>query len=147
MVKKYDYNTDPSITVLLSVEGGTHEEIERCFSIARSVCERLEGKNIRYDFLTNATSAGAIGIWNNVAEGLGSSHLMTILEGLGRATYDCTERMSDTLNRAYRRSDQGRSHIVIVPNKTDELLDICQRFKKVKGGKMLVLSSEEVGEC
>lgn len=143
MVKKYDYTTEPSVTVLLSVQGGSGNEIEGCFSLTRGVCEALEAKGIRYDFLTNATSAGAIGIWNKVSEGSGHTHLTTILEGLGRATYACTESLSATLDRAYRRSDNGRCHILILPHLTPDATAYSKRFQAVKGGKMLILTSEE----
>lgn len=143
MVKQYDYTTDPSVTVLLSVAGGTPEEMEACFSITRTVCEYLESKRIRYDFLTNASSAGALGIWKSVGEGLGAQHLNRILEGLGRATYSCTESLEATLNRARRRIGSP-SYLVILPRADVGMQGQVQAFSAQTGGSLQMLIPQEV---
>ena len=143
MVKQYDYTADPCVTVLLSVEGGSYEEIEACFSITRTVCEYLEGKHIRYDFITNASSAGALGIWKSVGEGLGAQHLNKILEGLGRATYDCTESLGATLERAYKRVGNA-AYIVILPEENEITKGYVHRFATIKNAPVRVITPREV---
>lgn len=121
MVKNFDHTTDLSVTVILNVECGSDgKEInsqlaEGAFSVARFVCEYLESKKIKYSFTTNATAAGAVGHWKSVGEGLGSRHLYTILEGLGRATYDSTINFASLLLKSAFAAESGRAHIVITP--------------------------------
>lgn len=139
MVKNYDHTLDLSVTIILNVDcpEGTkepHEKIEGCFSCARSVCELLEEKKIKYGLVTNSTSAGAIGLWSQVGDGLGHSHLMTILEGLGRATYSSTGPFSGIIERAVRRDEQGRYYIVISPALTAGDEAALRRLGSLKGG-------------
>lgn len=143
MVKQYDYTTDPTATVILSVEDGKHEDIEICFSIARTVCEVLEEKRISYDFLTNASAAGALGIWKSVGEGLGSKHVSTIIEGLGRATYDSTESLQTTLKHLYKKIGNS-SYILVVPEQTRAVKEEVKRLSDIKGGSILVITPKEV---
>lgn len=143
MVKNYDHTLDLSVTIILNVEcpEGTealHERIEGCFSCARSVCELLEEKKIKYGLVTNATSAGAIGLWSQVGGGLGRSHLMTILEGLGRATYSSTGSFESIIERAVRRDEQGRCYIVISPVMTPSGHRAVGRLGSLKGGHVCV---------
>ena len=146
MVKQYDYTAEPSVTVILNVEYKgdlTHEianQIEECYSIARTVCEALEDKSIRYDFLTNATAAGALGVWSAVEEGLGARHLGTVLEGLGRATYDKTATFDRLISRSMRRTDAGRGRIVITPELLPEHRAALDRLQALRGGMIQVMT-------
>ncbi len=66
MVKKYDHTLEPTVTVLLNVECPGNEpdteSVERCFSLARTVCEAFEERRIKYGFITNAFAVGAVGV-------------------------------------------------------------------------------------
>jgi len=121
MVKNYDYTTEPSLTVLLNVECYSEDKdplLEDCFSITHTVCRILEERGVKYDFYTNATTAGAFDAWNYVGEGLGERHFLTILEGLGRASYQQTEPFAMTLSRV----EKGQGHrglVVITPLRSD----------------------------
>lgn len=146
MVKQYDYTQDLSVTVLLNTDCGIKnyrdpQLIEEAFSLARSVCENLEAKKIRYSFLTNATTAGAMGQWSFLPAGLGRQHFYTIMEGLGRATYDHREPCSSLLKRAERRGDQGQAHILITPRQSPRLLAMVKRLEALSGGKVCLLSA------
>ena len=156
MVKKYDYTIEQTATVLLNVECDEEgrspdpDRIEKCFSLARAVCEALEERGVQYGFLTNATAAGAMGLWSSVADGLGAGHLYAILEGLGRATYLRTEPFSVTLERAARRAGQGRTHIVVSPREKRLYGHGLSRLRELSGQDVLVLTpgsgaEEEVG--
>ncbi len=144
LVKQYDYTTEATVTVILSVDGGSPDQVESCFSIARTVCEQLEKQKIRYDFLTNATSAGALGLWRSVPEGLGTQHLNTILEGMGRATHDRTESLRATLNRAYTQANTNSSHILILPQENQDSRRYTTQFASMKGGSIQVFTPQEV---
>jgi hypothetical protein len=143
MVKKYDHTLEPTVTVLLNVECPGNEpdteSVERCFSLARTVCEAFEERRIKYGFITNAFAVGAVGGWSAVADGLGKSHLSAILEGLGRATYDCTEPFEKTAERAARIAENGRSHVIITPFEYKGLAACVRRLKHLTGGETVVI--------
>ena len=151
MVKNYDHTLDLSATVILNVEHpsdleNASQKIEDCYSAARSVCEILEERRIKYGMVTNATSAGAIGLWSQVADGLGKTHLMTILEGLGRATYSSTAPFSSIVERAVRRDEAGRYYIVITPCLTPEYSRSISRLASLKGGRIYTIDTSHLVE-
>ena len=147
MVKKYDYTLEPTATVLLNVEcertEGWEERLETCFSMARTVCETLEDKRIPYRFVTNAGAAGAITLWSQVSDGLGASHLSTVLEGLGRATYDPLRPFAHTLEQTVRHVEQGRTHILVTPERSAVWQWELSRLEQLSGSRALILTPEE----
>ena len=150
MVKKYDFTTEVSCTVVLNVEcardmDDPHQAVETCFSVARTVCEALEEKKIQYDFYTNAAAAGAVGLWSQVNEGLGKPHLAAILEGLGRATYQVTQPFADTLEHARHTAGAGRGYVVITPGVLPAHQAGLRRLRELRGGSVLVLTPSELG--
>lgn len=151
MVKNYDHTLEPTATVLLSVQTKKkdplrEQKLEQCFSLARSVCEALEEKHIPYRFVSNIVTAGAVSRWSNVAEGLGSAHLSTILEGLGRATYDCVRPFAVTLAHTSRAAEQGRTHILILPDQDPALEREIRLLEQRTGTQALVLTPALAGE-
>ncbi|MCL2497527.1 MAG: DUF58 domain-containing protein [Symbiobacteriaceae bacterium] len=122
MVKQYDYTTEPSLTVVLSVaHQGEKEEaaplLEECYALCHTVCRLLEEKGIKYDFVSNMVTAGAWGSWSYIPEGLGAHHFTTILEGLGRATYQCGESFTTMLRRVLANPGE-RGLVIITPDPT-----------------------------
>ncbi len=148
MVKKYDYTLELTATVLLNIETtraeGWEKRLEQCFSLTRTVCEALEEKRIPYRFVTNAGAAGALSQWSQVSDGLGGGHLSTILEGLGRATYDPLRPFVMTLDRCARHAEQGRTHILITPQREGDWLPALRRLEQLSGSPALILTPEEV---
>ena len=149
MVKNFDYTLELTVTIILNVQCGERADaailIERCFSLARSVCDVLEDKGIKYDFLTNANAAGAFSIWSSIVEGLGERHYMSIMEGLGRATHQHVDTLETLLDKAARGTQQGRSHILITPMNMPEIAPGLERLEVLSGGRTLVINAEEVG--
>ena len=147
MVKKYDYTLELTATVLLNVEcdrtAGWEDRLETCFSMARTVCETLEDKRIPYRFVTNAGTAGAITLWSQVSDGLGAGHLSTVLEGLGRATYDPLRPFAHTLQQTVRHVEQGRTHILITPERSAAWQWELSRLEQLSGARALILTPEE----
>lgn len=124
MVKNLDHTMERTATVILNLDTfafGTYGEelMEKAFSLARGICETLEEERIPYSFATNAQLAGGNGLSGEVDDGLGAAHLQTILEGLGRATYEWKESAWALLDRAAMAGDAGRSNIVITPMRSD----------------------------
>ena len=148
MVKKYDYTLELTATVLLNVEcdrtEGFEQRLEACFSITRTVCETLEEKRIPYRFVTNAGAAGAISLWSQVSDGLGAGHLSTVLEGLGRATYEPLRPFTHTLQQTIRHVEQGRTHILITPQREMPWQYELSRLEQLSGARALILTPEEV---
>lgn len=151
MVKNYDHTLDLSVTVILNIEcpkdmPNTYPLIEDAFSAARTVCEKLEDKKIKYGIITNATSAGAIGLWSQISDGLGRKHLMSILEGLGRATYNVTFPFATIVNRAIRRDEAGRYYIVITPTLDGKMAQELHRLNSLKGGKAFIIDVSKLAK-
>jgi uncharacterized protein (DUF58 family) len=144
-VKQYDFTQDLSAAVLLNTDCGAGDPtlIEEAFSLARSICEALEKKKIRYSFLTNAATAGAMGQWRFLPAGLGSAHFYTIMEGLGRATYDHTESCAGLLKRAEKRGEQAQAHLLITPRQDPRLAALGKRLEAVSGGRLYVFSAAD----
>lgn len=148
MVKNYDYTLELTATVLLNIQcdrtPGWEDRLEACFSLARTVCETLEEKQIPYGFVTNAGAAGALSQWSQVSDGLGGHHLSTILEGLGRATYDPLKPFSLTLAQTARHAQQGRTYILITPQRDGSWLPALTKLEQLSGTPALILTPEEV---
>ena len=149
MVKNYDYTTELSATVVLSVDcltgtmlpEGAVGQIEKCLSIARTVCSTLEKRKIKYDFYSNITASGKVGGWSYVREGYGKRHFTYILEGLGRAALFKFE----SFERLVRRVAKGQTYaadkaiIFIAPNNKDKVAQIIkQAGKEIKSATIIV---------
>lgn len=147
IVKKYDYTLELVVTVILNVEYRVDKEtesvIEDCFSIARTICEDLENRRIKYGFITNANTTGAISSWDNITDGLGSSHLMAILEGLARASYGYVRPFESILTKIYKNTEHGRSYIIITPELTDKCRHSIGKFRELTDNQVLVITPRE----
>lgn len=147
MVKNYDHTAEPSVCILLNTEctGNTisfmEDTIERCFSIARTVCETLDARGIQYGFATNATVAGATGSWSVISDGLGRTHLETILTGLGRATYAHTVPFSVLLKRSFLSAGTARAYIIITPEISAEYEHDIARLRESSGQNVLIINA------
>ncbi len=151
LVKQQECMSDMTCTVILNTEcrmvKTSGPSLEKCFSMVRSVCEELERKRIPYDFCTNGIIAGAMGNWRTVEEGLGAGHLSTILEGLGRMTYDCREETVTFYSRILKGSRAGRSFLLVAPEQTEETERFLLALEERSGRKALFLCAKEMEEA
>ena len=147
MVKNYDHTLELSVSVLMNVDGpqgpGYAEKAEGCFSLARSVCEELERRHVAYRFLTNARAVGAFSLWSRVGEGMGAGHLASILEGLGRSSYESAGPFDRIWEQAARIAEPGRCHVLLSPGLTPELRAGAAALRARTGGAVLVLTPDE----
>jgi len=154
MVKNYDYTTELSATVVLSLDylsdvdlrlpEGAPELVEKSLSIARTICETLNKRKIRYDFFSNMSPMGRTGTWDYVNEGLGDRHLSYILEGLGRASLLRNEPLEQLAARVSKRQLANKSIIFIVPNNEYRAMQIIkQSGKEIKS--LTVVAADKVG--
>ena len=116
MVKNYDHTAQPAVSVLLNVdadaEGGA-EELEACFSLARTVCRILEERGVAYNFSTNALDAETLFYTvADVEEGMGPLHFSALLERLGRACCRASYPGERLLERS-AAAGSGRGRILI----------------------------------
>lgn len=149
MVKNYDHTLEITVTVVLNILTmlygyAAHPLIEKCYSMARGVCEALEEKHISYSFCTNARAVGMNSAWDYVPDGLGNTHLMGILEGLGRASYSARQGADELLEAAKRRAENGRAHIIITPTNLEYDERTIDSLRNFTGAQVLVLYAEEV---
>ncbi len=150
MVKKNDYTLEPSVTVILNVDtpGPNREELlEKCFSIARTVCGILERRGVKYSFVSNAIFAGRVIELLSAGEGLGHNHYYGILEQLGRATYEPHLSMERLLqNEARRQTASGR--VLITPGAPagPSAQRALGRLREAAGGSLLVINAEEAAQ-
>ncbi|MBR2531825.1 MAG: DUF58 domain-containing protein [Lachnospiraceae bacterium] len=133
MVNQYDHTSDPSAVVILNLAytvryAVDRDLLERTLSCARGVIEALEQRRIRYSLCTNMLTAGSIGEWLYVPEGLGAAHKSAILEGLGRSTLDTAESLTDLLDRVLRHMDKNSCCILITPDAAQEDIPIAGRM-------------------
>lgn len=144
MVKKYDHTSDVDITVLLNVEDATDEEYEKCFSLARTVCQILENKKYKYSFMSNATVNRIYPIKVLDSDCIGKNKFELVLEELGKACYAFCNNFDYIVNELLGKNETGMSYIIIAPQKNDIFNKNVKRLASSSGGKILILSAQEV---
>ena len=152
MVKSYDYTVERTVTVMLNADTfafGSYGQkmLERCYSMARSVCEALEEQRIPYAFITNTRTPGMADGFGEVSDGLGRAHLMTVLEGLGRADYGHRDSLDILFDRALSRATRGRMHVYITPVENDLHADVLEKLRQATGEDVLTLVAGEVDDA
>jgi len=145
MVKQFDHTVEASVSVILDVEGrgleGDADKKEAAFSYVRSLCELLESRGMKYDFLTNATTADAHARWSYKPEGSGLYHFAAIMEGLGRTSHNHVETLDALCKRFVQKKNYDR-FVILVTIKHEALIDTSY-IEKSNGGKVYILSMED----
>ena len=85
-----------------------------------------------------------MGNWKRVEEGLGAGHLETVLEGLGRMTYDSSEPLDSFFMRVLKGAHGGNSFVVVTPERTERLDELVAGLSERSGRKALVICAEEL---
>ena len=147
MVKVFDHTAEPRVSVLLNADTrakGREALLEKCYSLARTVCRILEERGVQYDFATNADMAGPVGgAGGEVCErGLGAKHFSAVLDCLGRATYFRTVSGEQFLTQSADVSAVlGR--ILITPSDDFPASRALERLREFSGGSLLILRADE----
>ena len=154
LVKQYECTADLTCQILLNMDHGrtyiegedakTAELMERCFSMVRSVCEELERRKIPYGFLNNGIIAGAVGHWKQVEDGLGTAHLETVLEGLGRMTHEHQESMEEFIQKVRKGVHGTESFVIVTPVREPRIEALVQSLEDRCGNKVLFLCADEM---
>ena len=138
-VRQYDHTAEQHMVVLLNVEDGTDEQLEECFSIARTVCEALERRKLPYGFKTNGNLPLTTGKLFHLPEGLGEQHLNTILYGLGGADYTCFGSFRNLVNNTLRSRKIHESYIVITPPLSGSCKEAVDKLSQAVNGRICTL--------
>ena len=145
LVRNYDHTVEPSVSVVLNVDCDCEDELkERCFSMARTVCRRLEEQGVKYSFHTDAMILGGIGSWRNVPQGLGGQHFRFILEGLGRASCRPVVSWSSLFEDMTKTQDLEPGIILITPKRDLALERTASRAAGMGGGMLLTLTAPPI---
>ena len=146
-VRCQDYTVERTVTVMFNAHTFTFGHygqamLERALSLCRSVCEALEDMRAPYALITNLRCLGAPDGFGEVGDGLGRAHLMTALEGLGRADFDHRDTLEGLFDRALSRAAPGRGHIFITPVRNDVHPDLIGRLRAATGEEPLVITAD-----
>lgn len=143
-VKQYDHTAEQTVQVLLNVENGTPGALEEAFRLTRSVCEELEKKKIPFGLRTNGNLPGPVGKLFHLSDGLGQSHLSTILYALGRADYTCYQSFRYLTTQTLRHRKSNEAYIVITPALREDGKACIRSLEQAVGSALCVLTAEEV---
>ena len=144
MVKLYDFTAEQRAALILDIANSSEDEVERSYEVTRSICEYLENHRIRFSFYTNARMTAVNGIWSYVPDGLGSMHLNTILEGLGRAEHDSYCSTNRLLRNATMGKDDGRSYILITAH-PETRQEVIRRYERQLGQRIFIINVNDIG--
>ena len=114
-VKNYDYTADENVTILLNFDGGSAEDLERCFEMTRTVCEILERRRVPYEFYGNGDLNGPAGELGWFYEGLGDQHFRTLMYALGQSRGVVLFPFSSMVDRCAQKHRRSKGYIVISP--------------------------------
>ncbi|QSX04893.1 DUF58 domain-containing protein [Sedimentibacter sp. zth1] len=141
IVKEYDYTQEQSVTVVLDITykndfGKSHENLETCFAMTRTVCQFLEQKKVAYNLITNACIINRDKNISNInSSGQGNKNFINILELLGSCTYFpvCTiEIFFDYLNNSTMKNSGSNNSIIYISCSQDDKTLIHLNYLKNK---------------
>lgn len=147
MVKKYDFTSQMSVSVVLDTDGTDDAAAERCFSVARSICDGLEKNGLEYDFSLNADLSGVNCGQHYFAKGQGSRHLYGILSQLGQAEYTCSLKGPELLKRFLESGAGAPGVILIMPKENETSRYMISMFDGNPMASVFPVYAGEVDEC
>lgn len=144
MVKKYDHTMEPAASVIMCISTSgklRDDDFETLCSMTRTVCRILEERGISYDLHTNSAIMGSFKRAEGaiVKTGLGSVHMNSVLEMLGRAAHDETvgfDRLC--LNAAADGASCSRILLCVEPQDTSS--PNFARLRELSGGSVLTIT-------
>jgi len=151
VVKQFDYTTEMVVTVFLdvSVVKGktlTPEQFECCYSLTRTVCQFLNDQKIPFEFITNTTLDGVLSLPKQSIQSLGTPHLRSILEQLGRASYGTNATYEAIIDQLSQNQDRNRSTVIITPQRDTLKGQLTQVFREKTTGSLLFIYGEDYHE-
>ena len=145
IVKQFDPVWHPDVLIALdaSLHGDLDEyfnQLELCFSLARTVCEYMERRNIAYHLVTNAAITGEITGFSS-SGGMGGS-FYKILYALGSAKVGSAGSV-EALMRSVCSGVPRCETIVLISTHCDPRVEgALNEAKEVKGRKIIALFAD-----
>ena len=136
MVKGFDYTMDLSVTILLDVylhwsEGDHSEQIEYCFSLARTIAEFLEQKKVSYRLLTNAYIPNGNTVYEGLSKsGQGSHHFTMLLFTLGQANSNTFCSIDGLYNMAIKNYSGENAIFYVAPFEDEKRNSLVNNLQK-----------------
>ena len=145
VVKQFDPAWRESVCIVLDME--YHGEFDLhyarqdiCFSIARTVCDNLERRNISYRLITNAIITNTISSFSSPG-GMGAAY-NKILYALGAAKNGEVCSAAELITTVCSGANRQRFIIFISTRECEESYAAIQRAKALTGGKIYPLYAD-----
>ncbi len=134
MVKLNDFTLDTDVAVAVNLERiyASPTDIERCFELTRSACEKLEEMKIPYAFLSN-------GDLRDLQQGYGRGHLSAILKNIGQSGAACYTSFEALIDKCIAANKSNRSYILVTPYLDDEGVACLRRLQNVSDHEVCVI--------
>lgn len=145
MVKEYDHTSDINVMILLNLDTNNDDELEKCYSLTRTVCDRLERANVEYGLRTNGGLFGPVGYTEWFPQGLGERHYNSIMYSLGNAKKVAYYSFTTLTERAIRKQRNNENYIVIVPRADAQTVRLVQKLEMKTGNRVCMLAAAKEG--
>ena len=147
IVKRFDPVWQQTVLIALDtdIHGGFDEylkQLERCFSLTRSVCEGLEQQNIAYQLVTNAAITGEISSFSSNG-GMGGSYrkILYALGSAGKGSIASVEELLDALCLGVYR----REMIVLISTNCDKRVECAlNNAREIMSGQIVTLFADQL---
>lgn len=147
VVKQFDPAWQESVCIVLDMEYHGEFDLhyprqEICFSIARTVCDNLERRNISYRLVTNAIITNTISSFSS-AGGMGGSY-SKILYALGAAKNGEICSVGELIRTVCSGANRQRFLVFISTRECEESIGAIRRAKALTGGKIIPLYADAI---
>ena len=145
MVREFDYTRDLSCTVLLACDGLTPSTIpvlDRCCSIARTVCQELTDRGVNVELYTNAPLWGYSnhGIWSCSASPGNLDDVLVTLARLFAASRCTAQELASICSQAAERTT---AFILIAAENSPGIQDALQLLHDTSGLNALLITADD----
>ncbi|MBO4848956.1 MAG: DUF58 domain-containing protein [Clostridia bacterium] len=147
IVKQFDPVWQQSVMIVLDMQyhGDYDNHFKRqeiCFSLARTVCDRLEDRHIGYRLFTNAIISNGISSFSSPG-GRGGDYAK-ILYALGSAKNGEVCSAEELVTAACTGADRQRMIVFISTRRNDETARAVGRAKSLSGAEVLTVFAEDI---
>lgn len=139
-VKQHDFTVDTDVAVLVDLEHCPKPVAERCLSLTRTVCDRLEAARIPYAVLSN-------GDLFETEKGVGRTHSFEVQRRIGLSRF-VRHRSFERLLEQWAGAGVGRRGWIVVAPKADPALSAAlARLQAVSDARICLLTGEEAAHA
>lgn len=135
MVKKHDFTVDIDIAVIVDIEFCDKPAAERCLSLVRTVCDRLEEARIPYALFSN-------GDLFEMQKGIGRQHNFEVQRRIGISKFVKYKSFDEVVLHSVRNGFGKRGFIVILPRMDRSGMERVARLESVSDSRACVLCGE-----